>query len=324
MRRHPLLAYFALTFGLTWSLGACFALFPDQLTTVFGEMSVANPLFILAVVRTRISAVIMSGLITGPAEVRQLLGGLLRWRIGTQWYVAIFVGIPMLSAIAMLLTAALARTPLGIDHWYQLFLLGPTGHHIVQAAAAGELWRVAPTILGSFLADPGPLGEELGWRGFALPRLLKGRSALSAGIILGVIWGVWHLPAFIISGTPQKSMSFPLFMIGVVALGSHDLGIQGDRWQRSRCCADSLDLQRMHRYDADAARAGLGRRSRDRGGDSGRDRRSGAFPIKGVPKRSLPSREHLIVPLQRRRSTSLGRSDEYQTERDGEIHEKSL
>ena len=218
MRRHPLLAYFALTFGLTWGLGACFALFPDQLTTVFGKMSVANPLFILAVYAPGISAVIMSGLIAGPAGVGQLLGGLLRWRIGIQWYVAIFVGIPMLSAIAILLTAALARTPLGIDHWYQLFLLGPTGRHIVQAAAAGGLWRIAPTILGSFLADPGPLGEELGWRGFALPRLLKGRSALSAGVILGIIWGVWHLPAFIIAGTPQDNMSFPLFMIGVVAL----------------------------------------------------------------------------------------------------------
>ena len=120
--------------------------------------------------------------------------------------------------IAMLLSAALARTPLMVDHWYQLFLLGPTGHQIVRAVGAGGAWSVITAILGSFLADPGPLGEELGWRGFALPRLLKGRSALSAGVILGVIWGVWHLPAFILAGTPQNNMSFPLFMIGIVAL----------------------------------------------------------------------------------------------------------
>jgi uncharacterized protein len=218
MRRHPLLAYFALTFGLTWGLGACFALFPDQLTTVFGKMSVANPLFILAVYAPGISAIIVSGRIDGPAGVRRLLGGLLRWRIGVRWYLAILVGIPMLSAIAMLLSAALARTPLMVDHWYQLFLLGPSGQQIVRAAGAGGLWSAILAILGSFLADPGPLGEELGWRGFALPRLLKGRSALSAGVILGIIWGVWHLPAFIIAGTPQNNMSFPLFMIGVVAL----------------------------------------------------------------------------------------------------------
>jgi len=218
MKRHPLLAFFVLTFGLTWGLGACFALFPAQLTAVFGKVSVTNPLFIVAVYAPGISAIIVSGKIDGPAGVRRLLGGLLRWRIGIQWYVAIFVGIPMLSAIAMLLSAALARTPLMVDHWYRLFLLGPSGQQIVRAAGAGGLWSAILAILGSFLADPGPLGEELGWRGFALPRLLKDRSALSAGVILGVIWGVWHLPAFILAGTPQNNMSFPLFMIGVVAL----------------------------------------------------------------------------------------------------------
>jgi uncharacterized protein len=218
MKRHPLLAFFVLTFGLTWGLGACFALFPAQLTAVFGKVSVTNPLFIVAVYAPGISAIIVSGRIDGPAGVRRLLGGLLRWRIGVRWYLAILVGIPMLSAIAMLLSAALARTPLMVDHWYRLFLLGPSGQQIVRAAGAGGLWSAILVILGSFLADPGPLGEELGWRGFALPRLLKGRSALSAGVILGIIWGVWHLPAFIIAGTPQNNMSFPLFMIGVVAL----------------------------------------------------------------------------------------------------------
>jgi membrane protease YdiL (CAAX protease family) len=218
MKRRPLLAFFALTFGLTWGLGACFALFPAQLTAVFGKVSVTNPLFILAVYAPSISAIVVTGVIDGRAGVTRLLSGFLRWRIGVRWYVAIFVGIPMLSAIAMLLSAALARTPLNVDHWYQLFLLGPTGHEIVNAAGAGGAWSVIPAILGSFLADPGPLGEELGWRGFALPRLLKDRSALSAGVILGVIWGAWHLPAFLIGGTPQNNMFFPLFMVGAVAL----------------------------------------------------------------------------------------------------------
>lgn len=218
MKRRPLVAFFALTFGLTWGLGACFAMFPVQLTVVFGKLSVTNPLFILAVYAPSISATIVSGSIDGPAGVRRLFGGFLRWHIGIRWYVAIFVGIPMLSAIAMLLSAALARTPLMVDHWYQLFLIGPTGHQIVRAAGAGGVWSVIPAVLGSLLADPGPFGEELGWRGFALPRLLKDRSALSAGVILGVIWGVWHLPAFLLAGTPQNNMSFPLFMIGIVAL----------------------------------------------------------------------------------------------------------
>ena len=218
MKRHPLLAYFALTFALTWGVGACFALFPAQLTAIFGKVSVTNPLFILAVYAPGISAIVVTSLIDGAAGVRRLLGGFLRWRIGIRWYAAILVGIPMLSVIAMLLSAALARTPLNVDHWYQLFLLGPSGQQIVRAAGTGGVWSVIATTLGSLLADPGPLGEELGWRGFALPRMLKDRSALSAGVILGVIWGAWHLPAFLIGGTPQNNMSFPLFMVGVVAL----------------------------------------------------------------------------------------------------------
>jgi membrane protease YdiL (CAAX protease family) len=218
MKRRPLLAFFALTFGLTWGLGACFALFPAQLTAVFGKVSVTNPLFMLAVYAPSISAIVVTSFIDGAAGIRRLLGGFLRWRIGLQWYLAILVGIPMLSVIAILVNAAITQGPPGIDHWFQLFLLGPTGHWIADAAGAGGLWSVVLVILGSFFADPGPFGEELGWRGFALPRLLDGRSALSAGVILGIIWGVWHLPAFLIGGTPQNSMSFPLFMIGAVGI----------------------------------------------------------------------------------------------------------
>ena len=218
MKRRPLPAFFALTFGLTWGLGACFALFPAQLTAVFDKVSVTNPLFMLAVYAPSISAIVVTGFIDGVAGIRRLLGGFFRWRIGIQWYLAILVGIPMLSVIAILINAAITQTPLRIDHWYQLFLLGPTGHWIADAAGAGGLWSVVLVILGSFFADPGPFGEELGWRGFALPRLLNGRSALVAGVILGIIWGVWHLPAFLIGGTPQNSMSFPLFIVGAVGI----------------------------------------------------------------------------------------------------------
>ena len=218
MKRRPLLAFFALTFNLTWGLGLCFALFPAQLTAMFGKVSVTNPLFILAVYAPGISAIVVTGFIDGADGIGRLLAKFLRWPIGVQWYLAILVGIPMLSVIAMILSAAFTGTSLGIDHWYQLFLLGPNGRNASDAAANGGLWSAVLVLLGSFFADPGPLGEELGWRGFALPRLFESRSALSAGVILGVIWGVWHLPAFLIGGTPQNGMSFPLFIIGAVGI----------------------------------------------------------------------------------------------------------
>ena len=209
-----------MTFGLTWGLGACFALFPNQLKAVFGPVSISNPLFILAVYAPSISAIVMTGLIDGAAGIRRLLARLVQWRNGLRWYLAILVGLPALSAIALLSTAAFTPIPLKLEHWYQLFLLGPTGHEIVASltSTSGGHFGVIGVILASFFVDPGPLGEELGWRGFALPRLLEGRSALSAAVILGVIWGVWHLPAFIIAGTPQNSMSLPAFLVGIVAV----------------------------------------------------------------------------------------------------------
>src|SRR4029434_2330229 len=57
------------------------------------------------------------------------------------------------------------------------------------------------------------VGEELGWRGYALPLLLEKRSAVTASLILGVIWGVGHLPTFVIPGTPQYGLPFVAFLL---------------------------------------------------------------------------------------------------------------
>jgi membrane protease YdiL (CAAX protease family) len=57
------------------------------------------------------------------------------------------------------------------------------------------------------------VGEELGWRGFAPPSLLQKRSALAASLILGVLWSAWHVPAFLVPGTPQYGRSIIAFVL---------------------------------------------------------------------------------------------------------------
>lgn len=69
----------------------------------------------------------------------------------------------------------------------------------------------------AFMLVLGPV-EEFGWRGFALPLLQQHFAPIWAGLILGVIWGMWHLPAFYLSGTPQGAWSFFPFFIGSIAL----------------------------------------------------------------------------------------------------------
>src|SRR5262249_8042594 len=76
-------------------------------------------------------------------------------------------------------------------------------------------YAVLPALAAALCIGP---VEELGWRGVALPLLQRRFVPLWASLILGAIWGVWHLPAFLIPGTLQSEWSFGPFVIGVVAL----------------------------------------------------------------------------------------------------------
>jgi membrane protease YdiL (CAAX protease family) len=79
----------------------------------------------------------------------------------------------------------------------------------------------APLLLfttANIFVDPGPWGEETGWRGFALPRLLTRFSPLTAALILGVIWGIWHTPAFFLSGLSQSGLNFGWFVSASTSL----------------------------------------------------------------------------------------------------------
>jgi membrane protease YdiL (CAAX protease family) len=64
----------------------------------------------------------------------------------------------------------------------------------------------------------GPIGEELGWRGYALPRILEKRSATVSAILLGLPWGIWHFPSFFMSGLPQAGAQIPAFLLTAVSL----------------------------------------------------------------------------------------------------------
>lgn len=70
--------------------------------------------------------------------------------------------------------------------------------------------------------DVGPVGEEFGWRGFALPKLLEFRSPLAATLVLGAIHVLWHVPLFFIPGMTQRQISFPAFAVGVLSLAVFD------------------------------------------------------------------------------------------------------
>jgi membrane protease YdiL (CAAX protease family) len=164
VKRHPLITFFVLAFGLSWLAAVPYALswFPVPILT-FGPS---------------LAAVIVAALTTGRAGLRELLNRITRWRVGLGWY-----AMALLSPIPVFLTVV-----------YLNMLFGAPAPSFADLGA----WSSFAVLLLGFLLSPfGGAWEELGWRGYALPRLQVGRSALSASLILGVLWAVWHLPMFI-------------------------------------------------------------------------------------------------------------------------------
>jgi membrane protease YdiL (CAAX protease family) len=194
-RRRELLLFFASTFGVTWGIGALVLLIPDRVASLFGEFSTTSPLYFLAVYAPSLVALVLSVTRQGWRRGGELLAKLRPRKANVGYYVAVLLGWPVLNSLALLLQGAITVKPTpspAFSHWY----LAPV------------------SLLVALVVDAGPLGEELGWRGYALPRLLSGRlSALAAALVLGVVWGVWHLPAFFVAGTVQHDNQLGIFWL---------------------------------------------------------------------------------------------------------------
>ena len=194
MNNRTLLAFFAITFGLAWGSISVLLLFPDQIESVFGELSAKNPFFMLAVYAPAIAAFVLVARHAGLAGLGRYLSRLRLWRAHWGWYVFLLVGIPAIYYGASAIKGNLFADPFPFDRWQD----------------------AVPALL--FMLVLGPI-EEFGWRGFTLPLLQRRYAPIWAGLILGAIWGAWHLPAFFLSGLPQGSWSFFPFLVGSLAVG---------------------------------------------------------------------------------------------------------
>lgn len=188
-RRDGLTVFFALVFGYTWGLAGLYRLFPAGVTATLGPVLFSNPVLVSAVSSPLLAALILASF-QGRATIADLIARLLTWRIAWYWYVGAVVGIAALAFVVRIASMVAFGSPL-------------PQFSVAQLPALLVGVRVGPV----FVFDPGPFGEELGWRGFALPRLLERWNGLTAALVLGMIWGVWHLPAFFIPAMPQTQVS---------------------------------------------------------------------------------------------------------------------
>ena len=180
--------YFAFTFVLTWSLWLAASRLAPQVQ--FGWLLFLPGTFVPALV-----AIGLTERIDGRARTTMLLRRMLAWRVHWRWY-AFALG----YMITIKLTAAAVyRVTTGA--WP---VFGDTSPLLVLA--------------GVLVSTPFQMGEELGWRGYALPRLTRSLGARTASILLGVIWAFWHLPMFFIAGGDMAGQAFPVFLVTLSAV----------------------------------------------------------------------------------------------------------
>lgn len=191
IKRYPLISFFSLAYLISWSLGMPEAFYPKW----------PGILSFLAVVGPAVSAVIVVGIVAGKAGVRYLLEPLKTWRVGINWYLVVLFG-PALMMIISIILYGVISTETGLPSLKDFFAL--FGSHIL------------PLILIFFYQFIIIWGEEIGWRGFALPKLQKKVHPIMASVILGLIWGFWHLPSFWIKGSVHQSMELPFFILATI------------------------------------------------------------------------------------------------------------
>lgn len=180
VRREPLVSFVVLAFALSWGLGAVLDGHP---------LLAPDGSFVSGVL---IAALIVVGIADGRAGMKDLGRRIVRWRVSPRWYVVVFVLPVVIVATVVVLMPFLGGAPLD---WSK------------QPALASTALLFAVLAI---LPVGAPVSEEIGWRGVALPRLLIGRSALTASLILGVVWSLWHLPVVI--SDPVLRVPLPFFL----------------------------------------------------------------------------------------------------------------
>jgi uncharacterized protein len=184
--------FFLLTFAVTWAIWLLPGVLPSGRTGIF---ALGGPVFLLGVFAPGLVALALTARDDGIDGVARLLARIGRWQVA--WPLYLFA----LGYMTVTKLAAAGIVRLSTGAWPAF---GDTPWPLLLAAAVATAWAQA--------------GEEVGWRGYALPRLTRRMGLGSAGVLLGLVWALWHLPLFFIPGTGSDGQSFALYLMHVTAL----------------------------------------------------------------------------------------------------------
>jgi membrane protease YdiL (CAAX protease family) len=195
IKRHPVLTYYALTFAISW--GAIFTLIGSRGIPITKEQfDRVLPVAIVAMLGgPSVAGILLTGLADGRAGFRELGSRLLKWQVGGHWYAVALLAGPLVPAVSLVALSVIAPgfppSIFATDDKVPLLLMG-----IISGVMVG-------------------ICEELGWTGFALPRLRLRYNILTTGLMMGALWGVWHIAshAVLASGVYSSPLSPVLYVI---------------------------------------------------------------------------------------------------------------
>ena len=191
--------FFSLTYVITWTI------LLTEVASQLGWVSIQLPsaVFILAGFGPALAAAVLMAIWAGKRGIVALLRRLLIVRVGLGWYV-----------VAILLPPAIILSSLGTHRLMggQVDLSLPPALNFFKGQGEFTWLFILPVFISQFFLL---IGEELGWRGYALPILQTKYSALTSSLILGVLWGVWHLP---MRWTPRTDAAVGKIPFGVFLL----------------------------------------------------------------------------------------------------------
>ncbi|MGH9729395.1 MAG: CPBP family intramembrane glutamic endopeptidase [Candidatus Acidiferrales bacterium] len=192
----PLLKFFALTYAVTWT---CFigAVEISHGTAQAGpaRAAVRGALLLLGTFAPALVALAITARDDGMPAAEALFRRVFQWKASARWY---FFAISYMAAIKL----AVAVT-----------------HHAITGSwprFGTEAWYII--VVAIVISIPVQAGEEIGWRGYTLPRLAGRFGYGGGGVLLGLIWACWHLPLFFLPGADKYGQSFPIWVLGVTAL----------------------------------------------------------------------------------------------------------
>jgi uncharacterized protein len=192
---HPVLSYYAMVFAISWgAILIAVGLGPGGFSATPQQFQMSVPYAVPAMILgPGLAGIFMTGFLYGRAGLSEFRSRLLKWRVGARWY-----AVALLTTPFSIMAALLALSLVSPEYLPRIFTTGDRPALLLMGVAVGLM-------AGIF--------EELGWTGFAVPTLLGLRyGVLGTGLMVGVLWGAWHLPInFWASGVTAGEISLAVF-----------------------------------------------------------------------------------------------------------------